>query len=60
MPPSACNARGKDAPAGTCQGSLLAITVPLMTLLAIRVYRAGVLLYGQPPTIGLFVRTLRG
>ena len=27
---------------------------------AIRVYRAGVLLYGQPPTIGLFVRTLRG
>ena len=39
---------------------LLVITVPLMTLLAIRVYRAGVLLYGQPPTIGLFVRTLRG
>jgi hypothetical protein len=34
--------------------------VPLMTILAIRVYRAGVLLYGQPPTIGLFVRTLRG
>jgi ABC-2 type transport system permease protein len=39
---------------------LLVITVPLMTILAIRVYRAGVLLYGQPPTIGLFVRTLRG
>ena len=39
---------------------LLLITVPLMTILAIRVYRAGVLLYGQPPTIGLFVRTLRG
>jgi ABC-2 type transport system permease protein len=39
---------------------LLAATVPLVTILAIRVYRAGVLLYGQPPTIGLFLRTLRG
>ena len=39
---------------------LLVLTVPLVTLLAIRVYRAGVLLYGQPPTIGLFLRTLRG
>jgi ABC-2 type transport system permease protein len=39
---------------------LLVVTVPLVTLLAIRVYRAGVLLYGQPPTLGLFVRTLRG
>jgi ABC-2 type transport system permease protein len=39
---------------------LLAATVPLVTLLAIRVYRAGVLLYGQPPTIGTFVRALRG
>ena len=39
---------------------LLIVTVPLVTLLAIRVYRAGVLLYGQPPTVGLFLRALRG
>ena len=39
---------------------LLLVTVPLVTILAIRVYRAGVLLYGQPPTLGLFLRTLRG
>jgi ABC-2 type transport system permease protein len=39
---------------------LLAATVPLVMLLAIRVYRAGVLLYGQPPSIGTFVRALRG
>ena len=39
---------------------LLIITVPLVTLLAIRVYRAGVLLYGQPPTVRLFVRAIRG
>ena len=36
-------------------GAARSITVPLVTLLAIRVYRAGVLLYGQPPTI----RTVR-
>lgn len=40
-------------------GFLLA-TVPLVTLLAIRVYRAGVLLYGQRPTWRLFIRVLRG
>jgi len=39
---------------------LLFVTVPLVTLLAIRVYRAGVLLYGQPPTVRLFVRAIRG
>jgi len=39
---------------------LLVLTVPLVTLLAIRVYRAGVLLYGQPPTAGTFMRALRG
>ena len=38
---------------------LLLATVPLVTLLAIRVYRAGVLLYGQPPTVGTFLRALR-
>lgn len=39
---------------------LLVLTVPLVTLLAIRVYRAGVLLYGQPPTLRTFLRALRG
>jgi ABC-2 type transport system permease protein len=39
---------------------LLALTVPLVTLLAIRVYRAGVLMYGQPPTLRLFLRAIRG
>ena len=39
---------------------LLILTVPLVTLLAIRVYRAGVLLYGQPPTIRTFLRAVRG
>jgi ABC-2 type transport system permease protein len=40
--------------------ALLVATVPLVTLLAIRVYRAGVLQYGQPPTVGAFVRAIRG
>jgi ABC-2 type transport system permease protein len=39
---------------------LMLITVPLVALLAIRIYRAGVLLYGQPPTVGAFVRAVRG
>jgi len=39
---------------------LLIVTVPLVTLLAIRVYRAGVLLYGQPPTVATFLRAIRG
>jgi ABC-2 type transport system permease protein len=39
---------------------LLVATVPLVTWGAIRVYRAGVLMYGQPPTLGTFVRALRG
>jgi ABC-2 type transport system permease protein len=38
---------------------LLIATVPLVTRLAIRVYRAGVLLYGQPPTLRTFVRAVR-
>lgn len=39
---------------------LLIVTVPIVTWLSIRVYRAGVLLYGQPPTMGTFARALRG
>jgi ABC-2 type transport system permease protein len=39
---------------------LLIATVPLVMLLAIRVYRAGVVMYGQPPTVGTFVRAVRG
>lgn len=39
---------------------LLLLTVPLVTLLAIRVYRAGVLMYGQPPSVGTFLRAMRG
>lgn len=38
---------------------LLVVTVPVVTLLAIRVYRAGVLMYGQPPTVRTFMRALR-
>ncbi len=38
---------------------LLAATVPLVTWLAIRVFRAGVLLYGQPPTVRTFMRAVR-
>ncbi len=39
---------------------LLIATVPVVTLLAIRVYRAGVLMYGQPPTVRTFLRAVRG
>jgi ABC-2 type transport system permease protein len=39
--------------------ALLLVTVPLVTLLAIRVYRAGVLLYGQRPGWRLFMRAIR-
>jgi ABC-2 type transport system permease protein len=39
---------------------LLLATVPIVALLAIRVYRAGVLLYGQPPSMRTFMRVLRG
>jgi ABC-2 type transport system permease protein len=39
---------------------LLVLTVPLVTWLSIRVYRAGVLLYGQPPTVRTFIRAVRG
>jgi ABC-2 type transport system permease protein len=39
---------------------LLLATVPLVTLVAIRVYRAGVLLYGQPPSLRTFGRAIRG
>ena len=39
---------------------LLIVTVPIVTWLAIRVYRAGVLMYGQPPTLGSFARAVRG
>ena len=40
--------------------ALLALTVPLVTLLAIRVYRAGVVMYGQPPSPRTFWRAIRG
>ncbi len=39
---------------------LLVVTVPLVTLLAIRVYRAGVVMYGQPPSPRTFWRAIRG
>lgn len=39
---------------------LLAATVPLVTALSIRVYRGGVILYGQPPSVRTFLRVLRG
>ncbi len=39
---------------------LLVLTVPLVTLLAIRVYRAGVVMYGQPPSPRTFWRAVRG
>ena len=39
---------------------LLVVTVPVVTLLAIRVYRAGVPMYGQPPTLRLYWRAIRG
>jgi ABC-2 type transport system permease protein len=39
---------------------LLIVTVPLVTWLAIRVYRAGVVTYGQPPSLGTFMRAIRG
>lgn len=40
--------------------SLLVLTVPVVTLIAIRVYRAGVVMYGQPPTPRTFWRAIRG
>jgi ABC-2 type transport system permease protein len=39
---------------------LLVATVPIVTWLSIRVYRAGVLMYGQPPTMRTFVHAVRG
>lgn len=39
---------------------LLLATVPVVTWLAIRVYRAGVLIYGQPPTVRTFLGLIRG
>jgi ABC-2 type transport system permease protein len=39
---------------------LLLVTVPLVTMLAIRVYRAGVVMYGQPPSPRTFWRAIRG
>ncbi len=39
---------------------LLALTVPLVALFAIRVYRAGVVMYGQPPSPRVFWRAIRG
>lgn len=40
--------------------AILAVTVPVMLLLAIRVYRAGVLVYGQPPSLRTYARAVRG
>jgi ABC-2 type transport system permease protein len=39
---------------------LLVLTVPLVTMLAIRVYRAGVVMYGQPLSPRTFWRAIRG
>jgi len=39
--------------------ALLVVTVPLVLVLAIRVYRAGVLLYGQRPSWRTFAAALR-
>jgi ABC-2 type transport system permease protein len=39
---------------------LMVLTVPLVTLGAIRVYRAGVVMYGQPPSPRTFWRAVRG
>ena len=39
---------------------LLLVTIPLALWLAARLYRAGVLLYGQPPTPRTLIRALRG
>lgn len=39
---------------------LLLLTVPLVAMLAIRVYRAGVVMYGQPPSPRTFWRAVRG
>lgn len=39
---------------------LLLVTVPFVTWLAIRVYRAGVVMYGQPPSLRTFFRAVRG
>ena len=39
---------------------LLLVTVPLVTALSIRVYRGGVLMYGQAPSLRSFLRVLRG
>jgi ABC-2 type transport system permease protein len=38
---------------------LLALTVPLAIVIAIRVYRAGVLLYGQRPGLRMFLGAIR-
>ena len=40
--------------------AILAVTVPIVAALAIRVYRAGVLVYGQPPTLRTYLRAIRG
>jgi ABC-2 type transport system permease protein len=39
---------------------LLAVTVPLALWVAARLYSAGVLMYGQRPSLRLMVRVLRG
>lgn len=38
---------------------LLAVTVPIAVVLAVRVYRAGVLLYGQRPGLRMFLAAIR-
>jgi ABC-2 type transport system permease protein len=40
--------------------ALLVLTVPIALWIAARLYRAGVLLYGQPPTPRTLLRALRG
>ncbi|HEY7524836.1 MAG TPA: ABC transporter permease [Candidatus Limnocylindrales bacterium] len=38
---------------------ILALTVPIAVILAVRVYRAGVLLYGQRPGLRIFLAAIR-
>ena len=40
--------------------ALLAVTVPAALWVAARLYRAGVLMYGQPPNLRKLLRVLRG
>jgi ABC-2 type transport system permease protein len=40
--------------------ALLLVTIPIAIWLSARFYAAGVLMYGQRPSLGLMLRVLRG